>query len=128
VPGCRSARNIEVHHIVHREDGGSHEPTNLVCLCGGHHDAHHNGTLIIRGTADALEVIRLDEEPVDTFHVEIPEEKPSEVAMFQADATLALKTLGFPKEVASRAVRDALAHDAPRDLESLIKAALRRCT
>ena len=127
VPGCRSARNIEVHHIVHREDGGSHEPSNLVCLCGGHHDAHHNGTLIIRGTADALEVIRLDEEPVDTFHVEIPEEKPSEVAMFQTDATLALKTLGFPKDVASRAVRDALAHDAPRDLESLIKAALRRC-
>jgi 5-methylcytosine-specific restriction endonuclease McrA len=41
VPGCRSARNIEVHHIVHREHGGSHEPNNLVCLCSGHHDAHH---------------------------------------------------------------------------------------
>jgi hypothetical protein len=26
VPGCRSARNIEVHHIVHREDGGSSRP------------------------------------------------------------------------------------------------------
>ena len=32
VPGCRSARNLEVHHIVHREDGGSHEPSNLVLL------------------------------------------------------------------------------------------------
>ena len=66
VPRCRSARNLEIHHIVHREDGGSHEPSNLVCLCSGHHDAHHNGTLIIRGTADALEVLRLDEGPVDT--------------------------------------------------------------
>ena len=32
VPGCRSARNIELHHIVHREDGGSHEPSNS-CAC-----------------------------------------------------------------------------------------------
>ena len=61
VPGCRSARNLEVHHIVHREHGGSHEPSNLALLCSGHHNAHHDGTLIIRGTADALEVIRLDE-------------------------------------------------------------------
>lgn len=40
---------------------------------------------------------------------------------------LALKTLGFTKDVARRAVREALEHDAPSDLESLIKAALRRC-
>ena len=113
VPGCRSARNLEVHHIVHREDGGSHEPSNLALLCAGHHAAHHEGTLIVHGTADALEVIRL--EPVDTFHVESPHENISEVAAFQTDAVLALKTLGFTK-------------DAPRDLESLIKAALKRCT
>jgi hypothetical protein len=131
VPGCRSARNIDVHHIVHREHGGSHEPENLVCLCSGHHTAHHEGTLIISGTADALEVRWLDEQPahgpVDTFHVEIQDEKASEVAAFQTDATLALKTLGYPKDVARRAVREALERDAPHDLESLIKAALRRC-
>ena len=127
VPGCRAARNIEVHHIVHREHSGSHEPSNLVCMCVGHHTAHHEGTLIIRGTADALEVIRLDDEPVETFHVEIPEEKASEVATLQTDAVLALKTLGFKTDVAARAVRDAVDEDGPHDLESLIKAALRRC-
>jgi hypothetical protein len=127
VPGCRSAQNIEVHHIVHREHGGSHEPNNLVLLCGGHHDAHHAGTLIVRGTAEDLEVIRLDDEPVCTFHVEISEEKANEVARFQTDATLALKTLGFKKDIAARAVREAIERDAPHDLESLIKAALRRC-
>ena len=47
--------------------------------------------------------------------------------MFQSDAVLALKTLGFKKDVAARAVRDALEQDAPHDLEGLIKAALRRC-
>jgi Holliday junction resolvasome RuvABC DNA-binding subunit len=41
---------------------------------------------------------------------------------------LALKTLGFTKDVARRAVGDAIRHDAPSDLESLIKAALKRCT
>jgi hypothetical protein len=126
VPGCRSARNIEIHHIVHREHGGSHEPSNVVCLCAGHHDAHHSGRLIIRGTADALEVIR--REPVETFHVENPEENVSEVATFQTDAVLALKTLGFKKEVAARAVREALERDEPHDLEGLVKAALRRCS
>ncbi|MGH2900596.1 MAG: HNH endonuclease, partial [Solirubrobacteraceae bacterium] len=29
VDGCRSARGIEIHHIVHRADGGTHEPLNL---------------------------------------------------------------------------------------------------
>ena len=113
---------------MHREHGGSHEPSNLALLCSGHHDAHHNGTLIIRGTADALEVLRLDEAPVDTFHVEIPAENISEVATFQTDAVLALKTLGFTKDVARRVVGEAIEHDAPSDLENLIKAALRRCT
>ena len=47
--------------------------------------------------------------------------------MFQTDAVLALKTLGFKKDVAACAVRDALEHDAAHDLEGLIKAALRRC-
>jgi hypothetical protein len=127
VPGCRSARNIEIHHIVHREHGGSHEPSNVVCLCAGHHDAHHNGTLMIRGTADVLEVIGIDE-AVETFHVESPHENISEVAKFQTDAVLALKTLGFAKDLARRAVHEALEHDAPTDLERLIKAALRRCS
>jgi hypothetical protein len=70
VPGCRSATNIDVHHIEHREHGGSHELSNLIALCSGHHAAHHDGRLTIRGTADTLEVSRLGE----TFHVESPEE------------------------------------------------------
>ena len=127
VPGCRSARNLELHHLEHQEHGGSHDEQNVVTICGGHHGAHHDGTLILRGTSDALEVIRLDDEAVETFHVESPAEKVSEVATFQTDAVLALKTLGFPKDFARRAVREALEHDAPHDLESLVKAALRRC-
>jgi hypothetical protein len=131
VPGCRSAQNLDVHHIEHLEHGGSNHKSNLLTLCGGHQMRHHEGTLIIRGTADALEVSWLhdgpSDTPVDTFHVEIPAGKPNEVTAFQTDATLALKGLGFTKDMAARAVREAIEHDAPHDLESLIKAALRRC-
>jgi len=58
VPGCRSARGIEVHHIVHRADGGTHEPAGLVLLCSSCHQAHHAGVLAISGTAEHLEVRR----------------------------------------------------------------------
>jgi hypothetical protein len=55
VPGCRSARALEIHHIIHREHRGSHEADNLVLLCSSCHTAHHENLLSIRGTAAALE-------------------------------------------------------------------------
>jgi hypothetical protein len=58
VDGCRSARGIEIHHLVHRADGGTHEPLNLCLLCSSCHAAHHRGALSIAGTADALEIHR----------------------------------------------------------------------
>jgi hypothetical protein len=123
VPGCRSARNIDVHHIVHREHGGSHEPSNLIALCVGHHDAHHEGRLVIRGTADVLKVVRVDE----NFHVEIPKENPSEVVTIRVDAVVALTGLGFNKKDAARVVAAVIDEESPRDLDALLRAALRRC-
>src|ERR1043166_3246470 len=54
VPGCRSARALEIHHLVHRADGGGHEASNLALLCSSCHLAHHRGTLVISGTAEQL--------------------------------------------------------------------------
>jgi hypothetical protein len=106
---------------------GWNPTSNLATLCGGHHALYHEGKLVIRGTADALEVLRLDDEAVETFHVENAEQNIREVATFQTDAVLALKTLGFTKDVAKRAVSDAIEHDEPPDLESLLRSALKRC-
>ena len=61
VPGCRSARGLEVHHLVHRTDGGSHDALNLALLCSSCHLAHHRGALTIIGTAEHLEVRRAAE-------------------------------------------------------------------
>jgi hypothetical protein len=52
VPGCQS-RVIDLHHIVHREDGGDHRVGNLCGLCPRHHRMHHRGLLDIQGDAEA---------------------------------------------------------------------------
>ncbi len=51
VPGCRSHRNLEIHHIHAQAKGGTHELSNLTLLCSGHHTAHHHGLLEITGEA-----------------------------------------------------------------------------
>ena len=53
-PGCRSSRNLDVHHIIPQEEGGPHELWNLMLLCSGHHVAHHAGILAITGRVGAL--------------------------------------------------------------------------
>jgi hypothetical protein len=51
VPGCRSARNLEVHHIIEQSQGGCHELWNIALLCSGHHTAIHTGMLTMHGRA-----------------------------------------------------------------------------
>jgi hypothetical protein len=51
VPGCRSARNLDVHHLVPQAHGGKHELWNLTLLCSGHHAALHDGLLEMHGQA-----------------------------------------------------------------------------
>jgi hypothetical protein len=58
VDGCRSARGLELHHLIHRADGGSHDASNIILACSACHQSHHDGVLTISGTADHLEVRR----------------------------------------------------------------------
>jgi hypothetical protein len=51
VPGCRSARNLEAHHIIEQARGGKHELSNVTLLCTGHHSALHAGLLSMQGRA-----------------------------------------------------------------------------
>ena len=116
VPGCRSARYLEIHHVVPRALGGSHAADNLTLLCDGHHRALHEGKLSITGSAPKLEVRWLT-------HVG---RKPDRDAAIVRDAELALTTLGFKPPEARAAVSTAmssLAANAP--LESVLREALR---
>ena len=51
VPGCRSTRFLEAHHIKPRSEGGGHDLSGLTVLCDGHHVLLHEGVIAIRGTA-----------------------------------------------------------------------------
>ena len=52
VPGCHQTHCIEIHHIIHWEDGGPTDSWNLIALCPHHHRLHHRGELGIAGNAD----------------------------------------------------------------------------
>jgi hypothetical protein len=51
VPGCRAARNLDIHHIIAQAHGGPNDLWNLTLLCSGHHAALHAGFLSIVGRA-----------------------------------------------------------------------------
>lgn len=53
VPGCGQTHWLEIHHVIHWDDGGVTDSWNLVCLCPHHHRMHHRGELGISGNADA---------------------------------------------------------------------------
>jgi hypothetical protein len=70
VPGC-AGRHVQIHHVVHWEDGGPTDTANLMALCPAHHRAHHQGRLGIEGDdADDPEAIvftRADGRPMPTL-------------------------------------------------------------
>jgi hypothetical protein len=132
VPGCRSTRGLEIHHIVHRANGGGHDAGNLVLVCSACHSAHHQGQLRIRGTAAALVVERCAERrgvtecAVGGTHVGAKIED----AMACTQAKAALIQLGWRPAIASAAVKSAVQVIGNRgeiELEKLIVEALRRC-
>ncbi len=57
-PGCSQRRWVQVHHLVHREDGGLTVAVNLVCLCPYHHRLHHQGAFEITGNPETPDGLR----------------------------------------------------------------------
>jgi Domain of unknown function (DUF222)/HNH endonuclease len=54
-PGCgRSSRWTDIHHIKHREHGGTHEIENLVELCRFHHRYVHRKGLNLSWDTDGI--------------------------------------------------------------------------
>jgi hypothetical protein len=151
VPGCRSTRNLDVHHLIPRCEGGGHELWNLLVLCSGHHRLHHDGVLTISGRADReLAFVRrgraLTEdndgltEDKDGHMLLRHGSKPtrdkasprastsSQDAERQSLATRALQQSGFKQATAREAVRRAASSvAADADLATFLREALRYC-
>jgi hypothetical protein len=54
IPGCGATRGLHAHHILHWEDGGHTELSNLVLVCPYHHRLHHRGGITITGPPEQL--------------------------------------------------------------------------
>jgi hypothetical protein len=52
MPWCTRSTGVEIHHVVHWEDGGPTDTANLITLCGSCHRRHHRGEFHITGNAD----------------------------------------------------------------------------
>jgi hypothetical protein len=114
VPGCRSSKWLEIHHIVPRAAGGGHDPWNLTTLCGAHHGAHHEGRLMIRGEAPHLTFEHRD-------GVRYGDD-------FFGEVRSALRGLGFTAKIADDATRKISAQlGTDVALPDAIRAALAEC-
>ena len=151
-PGCRSQRFLDLHHVVHREHGGGHEPSNITCLCGAHHQQAHAGVFTISGQApdalmfshrDALAGIRSDEGcSPDLFvapgatradavatprKVAVRRTTGLDISILETQARDALVGLGYRAHQARDAVERAVSHVGHPPIAELIREALRRC-
>jgi hypothetical protein len=100
VPGCRNARFLDVHHIRLSSEGGSHQVSNLITLCGAHHRAAHRGELRITGSVpDGVRFRHADGsvygQPLDPRTAEV-----------QAKAFAALRKLGFREDEIRRGLAE----------------------
>jgi hypothetical protein len=124
VTGCRSAKYLEIHHIIHRADGGTHDPSLLLLTCSAHHAALHRGALHVSGTApDRLEFGRRHAIwPAPSVRAASqPPPMRDAASEIHADALDALTRLGFSAAQARQAI--AASSDAG-DIEALLREAL----
>jgi hypothetical protein len=128
VPGCRSGKYLEVHHIVPRSRGGTHDPLQLAVLCSAHHALVHRGLLRLTGTApDHLDFRHADGTPYGQ-----PRERAAVVdgagatprdEAAEADALDALRRAGVRSADARQAIGEAVRSGAV-GLEPVLRQAL----
>jgi hypothetical protein len=119
VPGCHHATFVDIHHLVLRSEGGDHDEDGLVVLCGAHHQALHQGLLIIEGrVSTGLRFAHADGRRYGT------QVEPQSVAP-HAEAFRALRGLGFREGEARQALKQVRTstHVGAR-MEEIIRAAL----
>jgi hypothetical protein len=120
VPGCRSAKHLEVHHVVPRAKGGGHDPSLLALLCDAHQTQVHRGVLRVSGNANG----RLEFRRADGTHVgERVAAHARRPSANEADVLSGLRRMGVPAADARRAVSEAAASGAS-DIEALLRQAL----
>ena len=69
-PGCRSAKHLDVHHVVFQSRGGKHRLSNLTLLCSACHHKLHDGMLAILFPESLQDVVSWSYSPIEPWHVQ----------------------------------------------------------
>ena len=119
-PGCRSHIWLDLHHVVPRSEGGTHDPAGILVLCGAHHALLHRGLLVIEGTTEQdARFLHADGTPYGA------PPRPAEVQA-SSEAFAALRSLGFGETESRLALTAARTHvGAGASTEELVTAVLR---
>src|SRR5512140_3735763 len=122
MPGCRSTSNLDIHHIIPRERGGSHAPSNLMLLCEAHHTELHEGLVTITGEAPhALQVSRRHDPHARTRSTKLHE------ITTKVTARAELVKRGYTRAEAAIAVDEVWIHaGANAQVASIVALALQR--
>jgi 5-methylcytosine-specific restriction endonuclease McrA len=123
VPGCRASKYLEIHHVVPRSEGGTHDPSLLCLLCSAHHNQVHRDHLRLTGTApDRLEFRHADGRRYGEPRIPTGERQDGTI---EREAEDALRRLGVRPGDARAAVAEAVRQGAT-GLEDVLRQALRR--
>jgi len=122
VPGCKNTAFLDLHHIELRSEGGLNVIWNILTLCGAHHRATHQGTLLIQRDGNGgFSFCHADSTP----YGQAIEPQALDV---QARLFSALRNMGF-KEGEVRAVLEELQRDdglRGASMQDLLRESLRR--
>jgi hypothetical protein len=117
VPGCRSTKCLEAHHLDPLHEGGTHDPDRMGMLCWAHHRAVHRGSLIVEGrVSTGLSFLHADGSSYGASTVD---------AKVASDVTLlfgALKKMGFTDSQARTGAEAAKPHVGLGLEKALVKA------
>ena len=118
VDGCRNHLFLDVHHLTPVAEAGRHDPDRLCCLCGAHHRAAHQGTLVISGSATTgFTFLHADGTAYGQRIV------PATLDIAE-QAFGALRSLGFTHTQSRTLVDAVLRKGAPAELCAFVEAAL----
>ena len=122
VPGCKNTTYLDLHHIELRSEGGLNVIRNLLPICGAHHRATHQGTLLI--DRDASGVVRFCHADGTPYGQAL---EPQTLDI-QAKLFSALRNMGFKEGEVRAVLADVRKADALRgaSMQDLLRETLRR--
>ena len=118
--------SLEIHHLVPRDAGGTHDAWNLTLSCDACHAAIHRG--LITGTGQAPDALVVTRKYAPDARTRVRAPTALDRATLDIEAKAALVQAGFSRSEAATAlaaVRADLERDLPLDV--LLREALRRC-